>query len=163
MMFLLSIMQGLPRTISATTAHFIYQHNGTYVDYYNFFHERRRCASSPNTNKELSTVSIIGMVLFKLIPWCLICILNGIITWKLNQQEQWELRNSQNRQVRFQFVFYYDKGRRQNTFVASDDFLKTTLECIIVEFCRSVTTALHVIRIKVHLGNESQLLLYYTW
>ena len=162
MMFLLSIMQGLPRSISATTAHFIYQHNGTYVDYYNFFHERQVCASSANAGTEFSTVSIIGMVLFKLIPWCLICILNGIITWKLNQQEQWELRNSQNRQVRFQFVFYYAKGRRQNTFVASDDFLQNNFKCMMFGFCSSVTTALHV-RVKVHLGNETQLLLYYTW
>ena len=35
-------------------------------------------------------------------------------------------------------------------------------KCMPVEFCRSVTPSPYV-RVKGHLGDDSQLLLYYTW
>ena len=53
-------------------------------------------------------------------------------------------------------------GRRQNTFVETGYFLQKNVKCTLVEFCRSVTPSPHV-RVKGHLGGDSQLLLYYTW
>ena len=55
-----------------------------------------------------------------------------------------------------------DKGRCQNTSVETGDFLQINVKCMLVEFCRSVTPSPHV-RVKGHLGDDSQLLLYYTW
>ena len=57
---------------------------------------------------------------------------------------------------------YLGKGRRQNTSVETGDFLQKNVKCMLVEFCRSVTPSPHV-RVKGHLGGDSQLLLYYTW
>ena len=56
----------------------------------------------------------------------------------------------------------YAKGRRQNTSVETSDFLQKIVKCMLVEFCRSVTPLKHV-RVKGHLGDDRQLLLYYTW
>ena len=79
--------------------HLIYQHNGSYVEFYDFHHERQLCASSNNIKKEFNTIETIVLVLFNLVPWCIICILNIIITWKIKQQETWEQANHRNRQV----------------------------------------------------------------
>ena len=54
------------------------------------------------------------------------------------------------------------KGRRQNTSVETGDFLQKNVKCMLVEFCRSVSPSPHV-RVKGHLRDNSQLLLYYTW
>ena len=51
-------------------------------------------------------------------------------------------------------------GIRQNTSVETGDFLQKNIKCMLVEFCRSVTPSPHV-RVKSHLGDDSQLLLYY--
>ena len=81
------------------SSHLIYQHNGSYVEFYDFHHERQLCASSNNIKKEFNTIETIVLVLFNLVPWCIICILNIIITWKIKQQETWEQANHRNRQV----------------------------------------------------------------
>ena len=54
------------------------------------------------------------------------------------------------------------KGRRQNTSFETGDLLPKNVKCMLVEFCRSVTPSPHV-RVKGHLGDDSQLLLYHTW
>ena len=54
------------------------------------------------------------------------------------------------------------KGRRQNDSVEAGNFLQKNVKYMLVEFCRSVTPSLHV-RVKGHLDDNSQLLLYYTW
>ena len=54
------------------------------------------------------------------------------------------------------------RGRCQNTSVETSDFLQRNVICMLVEFWRSVTPSPHV-RVKGHLGDDSQLLLYYTW
>ena len=53
------------------------------------------------------------------------------------------------------------KGRHQNTSVETGDFLQENVKCMLAEICRSVTPSPHV-RVKGHLGDDSQLLLYYT-
>ena len=52
-------------------------------------------------------------------------------------------------------------GIRQNTPVETGDFLQKNMKCMLAEFCRSVTPSPHV-RVKSHLGDDSQPLLYYT-
>ena len=54
------------------------------------------------------------------------------------------------------------KGRHQNTSAETGDFLQKNVKCMLVEFCRSVTPSPQV-RVKGHLGDDSQLLLYNTW
>ena len=54
------------------------------------------------------------------------------------------------------------KGRQQNTSVETCDFLQKNVKCMLVEFCRLVTPSPHV-RVKGHMSDDSQLLLYYTW
>ena len=53
-------------------------------------------------------------------------------------------------------------GRRQNTSVETGDFLQKNVKCMLVDFGRSVTPSPHV-RVKGHLGDGNQPLLYYTW
>ena len=103
-LLLVSLVQGIPRTISVQTSHFIYQNNGSYVDFYDFYHDKQICALSANTAKELRMIATISMVLFKLVPWCLICILNVVITFKVKQHDQWEQNNHLNRQVTSQLM-----------------------------------------------------------
>ena len=55
-----------------------------------------------------------------------------------------------------------DKGRCQNTSVETGDFLQKNDKCMLVDFCRSVIPSPQV-RVKGHLGDHIQLLLYYTW
>ena len=57
---------------------------------------------------------------------------------------------------------FFIKERRQNTSVETGDFLQKNVKCMLEEFCRSVTPSPHV-RVKGHLGDGIQLLLYYTW
>ena len=59
-------------------------------------------------------------------------------------------------------LFIYDKGRHQITSVETGDFLQKNAKSMLMEFCRSVTPSPHV-RVKGHLGDNSQLLLCYTW
>ena len=41
---------------------------------------------------------------------------------------------------------------------------RNNVKCVLVGFCRSVIPSPHVIvRVKGHLGGDSQMLLYYTW
>ena len=53
-------------------------------------------------------------------------------------------------------------GETSKYSVETVDFLQKNVKCMRVEFCRSVTPSPHV-RVKGHLGDDSQLLLYYTW
>ena len=62
----------------------------------------------------------------------------------------------------FMHVHTLCKGRRQNTSVATGDFLQKIVKCMLVEFVRSVTPSPHV-RVKGHLSDDSQLLLSFTW
>ena len=50
----------------------------------------------------------------------------------------------------------------QKTSVQTGDFLQKNVKCMLVEFCRAVTLSPYV-RVKGHLCDNSQLLLYYTW
>ena len=64
-------------------------------------------------------------------------------------------------------IFYlidntFPRGRHQNTSVENSDFLQKNVKCMLVAFCRSVTPSPHF-KVKGHLGDDSQLLLYYTW
>ena len=54
------------------------------------------------------------------------------------------------------------RGDVKKDSVKTGDFLQKYIKCMLVEFCRSVTPSPHV-RVKGHLGDDSQLLLYYTW
>ena len=103
MLLLVALVQGIPRSLSVQTSHYMYQNNGHYVDFYEFIYERKLCATSSNTTREFSSLNLLGVIFFKIVPWCLICILNILIIRKIKQQEEWERSNQQNRQVRIQY------------------------------------------------------------
>ena len=92
------------------SSHLIYQNNGSYVEFYKVYHENKMCASSSSATRVLSPIITTAMVLFKLVPWCLICILNVIMILKIRQNQQWGKDNRPNTQVRFHM------GMRQAPF-----------------------------------------------
>ena len=58
--------------------------------------------------------------------------------------------------------FRMSLGETSKYLLETGDFLQKNVKCMLVEFCRSVTPSQHV-RVTGHLGDDSQLLLYYTW